>query len=398
MNPNEPTSDSPSAGSPASAGPLRMLFWESTSRCNLRCIHCRRLDDEAAAPADLTTGEVRAVFESAVRLGKPVIVFSGGEPLLRPDWRELAVHAGSLGLPAALATNGTLIDDRIAEDIKSAGFRRVAISLDGPDAATHDAFRGLPGAFERTMAGIGRLTRVGVPVQINATIAAHNFQMLDRLADLAQSAQVQALHLFLLVPVGCGEQIEATHQLTAGQYEQVLEWAVEHSDLSPADNVALASCPCVPWASSPMETKQLPTAGTAVEHMGGTPMPRREIQIRVTCAPHFYRLAAQRGLDIGRSRGCLCGLTVLFVSHDGKVFPCGYLPVDCGSVRQKPLDEIWRSSRHLARLRNFGLLSGKCGLCEFKAVCGGCRARAFAATGDVLAQEPFCQYQPNGET
>lgn len=356
------TSHGSQASGPAGqAGPLRMLFWESTSRCNLRCIHCRRMEDESAASADLTTTEVRAVFDAAVRLGRPVVVFSGGEPLMRADWRELAAYAGSLNLPAALATNGTLIDDRIAADIKSAGFRRVAISLDGPDAATHDAFRGLAGAFDQAMAGIGRLGQLTVPVQINATITSHNHQMLDKLADLARSVGAQALHLFLLVPVGCGEQIESTHQLSAAQYEQVLAWAVEHSEFPPSHEA------------------------------GG------KLQIRVTCAPHFYRLAAQRGLDVGRSRGCLCGQTVVFVSHDGKVFPCGYLPVDCGSVRQLPLDEIWRTSEHLAKLRRLELLSGKCGRCEFKTVCGGCRARAFAATSDYLAPEPFCQYQPNGD-
>lgn len=341
------------------APPLRMLFWESTARCNLACVHCRRLDvAEAAAKDDLTTEEFRRVLDSAATLGGPVVVFSGGEPLLRDDWETLAAHAASLRLPTALATNGTLIDDALAGRIAAAEFRRVSVSLDGPDAASHDAFRGVGGAFEAALAGIAALRRRDVPVQINATIAAHNAARLDELYDLARSVGAVALHLFLLVPVGCGVRIAETHQLAPAAYERVLNWLLDR------------------------------------QQGGGTPGGGAVLELKATCAPHYYRLAAQRGLDVGRSRGCLCGVSVVFVSHSGEVFPCGYLPVHCGSVRRRALADIWRGSEVFAALRDYDRLGGKCGRCEFGGVCGGCRARAYALTGDYLAAEPACTHRP----
>ncbi|HUS92517.1 MAG TPA: radical SAM protein [Phycisphaerae bacterium] len=332
--------------------PLRLLFWESTVRCNLACAHCRRIEvREEAARHDLTTDEFRAVLDSAATLGRPIIVFSGGEPLLRDDWEPLAAHASSLGLPTALATNGTMVDDALAGRIARAGFRRVSISLDGADAETHDAFRRVAGSFQRALAGIAALRAAGVPVQVNATIAAHNADQLDGVYDLARSTGAEALHLFLLVPVGCGVEIEQTHQLPPRKYEQVLEWMLDRQ----ADGA---------------------------------------LELKATCAPHYYRLAAQRGVDTGPSRGCLCGVSVAFVSHRGEVFPCGYLPVSCGSVREQPFAEIWRGSQVFEALRDYERLLGKCGRCEFKGVCGGCRARAFALTDNYLAAEPACTHKP----
>jgi len=335
---------------PRSAPPLRLLFWEATARCNLSCVHCRRVGPEAG---ELPTEAVRELFASAATLGRPIVVFSGGEPLLRGDWAELAEAAGALGLPTALATNGTLIDDATAQRIAAAGFRRVAVSLDGADGRTHDAFRGVAGAFARAMAGVVALRAAGLPVQINATIAAHNDAQLDDLYALAGGLGAAALHLFLLVPVGCGARIAETHQLSPARYEQVLHWV------------------CDRQAAGPLE-------------------------VRATCAPHYQRVAAQRGLAREGSRGCLCGVSVLFVRHDGEVFPCGYLPVRCGSVREGPLAEVWRGSPVLGALRRTEQLKGKCGRCEFRAVCGGCRARAYAATGDYLAAEPQCTWTPAG--
>lgn len=333
--------------------PLRLLFWESTCRCNLACHHCRRLEiAEADAVRDLTTTQAKSVFDSAAELGTPIIVFSGGEPLMRDDWEELAAHVADRKLPAALATNGTLIDSAMARRIRDASFQRVSVSLDGADAATHDAFRGLNGAFEQAMAGVDQLRRLDQEVQINATIAAHNADQLDALHDLAGKIGAAALHLFLLVPVGCGAEIGPSHQLAPDRYEQVLAWICDRQ---------------------------------AAE---------RTPELKATCAPHYYRVAARRGLDTGRGRGCLCGLSVIFVSHRGQVFPCGYLPVECGSVRDRPLADIWRDSPVLAELRDFDRLHGKCGRCGYKDVCGGCRARAFAATGNYMAAEPSCTYCP----
>ncbi len=332
------------------ANQLRLLFWESTSQCNLRCIHCRRLDVDAIA-GQLTADQVKVVFDSAASLGKPIIVFSGGEPLLRDDWEYLAGYGTSLGLPIALATNATLIDRAVAQRIKKAGFSRVAVSLDGGDSATHDEFRGLDGAFNKAMTGIDAVRASGTDVQINATIAAHNVHQLDSLYNLATDLGAVALHLFLLVPVGCGTQIKETHQLPAAQYERVLGWVCDRQQSG-------------------------------------------SLEIRPTCAPHYQRIAAQKNLPSTNGKGCLAGSSVAFVSFAGDVFGCGYLPVSCGSILDKSLADIWQNSTVFAKLRNPELLTGKCGQCNFKVTCSGCRARAFEETGDYLGPEPSCSYQP----
>jgi len=341
--------------------PLRLLFWESTVRCNLACAHCRRIETaDEAARQDLGTAEFGRVLDSAASLGKPIIVFSGGEPLMRGDWEILADHARSLRLPTALATNGTLVDEPLAKRIAAAGFRRVSISLDGADAPTHDAFRRVRGSFQRALAGIAHLRAAGMPMQVNATIAAHNVDQLDKLYALVRKIDVEALHLFLLVPVGCGMEIGESHQLAAESYEKVLQWVLDRQA-------------------------------------------EGQIELKATCAPHYYRLAAQRAKAAGAAgpamaghhgRGCMCGVSVAFVSHKGEVFPCGYLPVNCGSVREKTFAEIWRGSEVFAKLRDYETLLGRCGRCEFKGLCGGCRARAFALTGNYLAAEPACTHRP----
>ncbi len=331
--------------------PLRLLFWEATARCNLACLHCRR-QDVSVTEGELDTDEAKEMIDSAGRIGpaRPIIVFSGGEPLLRSDWEELAAHARGKRFPTALATNGTLINNKMARRVISAGFSRVSVSLDGADAATHDKLRGLEGVFDKAVSGIEHLRWVGQPVQINVTVTSQNDHQLDAMYELAQRLDVEALHFFLLVPVGCGLEIAETHMLPPQRYEDVLNWIYDHS--------------------------------------GGP------VELKATCAPQYYRIVARRGGEVGGSRGCLCGISVVFVSHKGEVFPCGYLPVSCGNIRRSPLDEIWNGSQVFKDLRDYDKLTGRCGACEFRKICGGCRARAFAATGDYLAEEPGCTYEP----
>jgi len=343
-------------GEPA-AGPLRVLFWESTSRCNLSCMHCRRQDVWPTAGHDeMATDQARGMLDDVAAMGQPLVIFSGGEPLMRDDWPVLAAHARAKGLPIALATNGTLIDADLAGRIAAAGFRRVAVSLDGADAQTHDTLRGVAGAFDAAVAGIAHLRAVGQAVQINATIAAHNAGQLDRLYELAESLEAEALHLFLLVPVGCGAKIAKTHQLAPNEYERVYEWVCRRR--------------------------------------GGA------LELRPTCAPRYHVIAASHGQlpqhSVGStaSRGCLAGVAVAFVSHRGEVFPCGYLPASCGNVQRQSIGDIWRRSAVLGRLRNYDTLTGTCGRCEHKSLCGGCRARAYAARGDYLAGDPACAWKP----
>jgi len=350
-------------GSGAAPG-LRLVFWETTAGCNLECVHCRRLEvSRTLVQSDMTTAEGRRFIAELAAGYRPILVLSGGEPLYRPDIYALAEHARDCGLTVALATNGTLIDETAARCIRAAGIRRVAVSLDGATADVHDRFRALAGSFDRARQGIARVREQGVEIQINSTIARHNVHQLSELFALAQSAGAAALHIFMLVPVGCGVQIAEDQMLPAEQYERVLN---QFYDLSR----------------------------------------RSTLQTKATCAPHYYRIIRQRARAEGShvtpsthgmdavTRGCLAGTAVCFVSHKGEVFPCGYLPVTAGNVREQPFAEIWERSAVFAQLRDPQLLGGKCGLCEFKNVCYGCRARAFYETGDFLGEEPYCVYQP----
>lgn len=361
----------------------RLVFWETTAGCNLRCIHCRRITvADQLTPHDLTTAEAFGLIDQLVQAGSPVLVLSGGEPLMRPDILTIARYASQAGLPVALATNGTMIDSVLAAAIRDSGIKRVSISFDGADAATHDWFRGLPGSFEAARRGFEALRAAGLPVQINATIARHNQAQLDGILQLAKDLDAVALHLFLLVPVGCGVEIADDQMISAADYERVLNWLYDTEQAEPS------------------------------------------LQLKATCAPHYFRVMRQRRAEENRqgfrrglpasharqvgghphgqmhtaTKGCLAGTGVCFVSHRGQVFPCGYLPVEAGNIREQLFDDIWQNSPLFAELRDPDLLSGKCGVCQFKALCSGCRARAYGLTGDYLAEEPFCVYQPEART
>ncbi len=353
--------------------PPRLVFWETTTACNLACGHCRRLEPQAGpAPGELTTEQGCELIDAIAETARPILIFSGGEPLMRADIYELLDHARYAGLPTALASNGTLINRHVAELIGESGVRRVAVSIDGADAMTHDVFRGITGCFQQALAGIERLRAAGIPVQINVTISRHNAVQLEAIHDLAVEIGAVALHAFMVVPVGCGVELDDSQMLTGVEYEQVLTRFHELSLRSP-------------------------------------------LQTKATCAPHYYRLLARDGKgDGGRlceapegpsrqttpvpfsatTKGCLAGTAVCFVSHRGEVFPCGYLPVAAGNVLNDRFADIWTNSPVFLRLRDDSLLTGKCGVCDFKTICGGCRARAYAATGDYMAEEPLCVYEP----
>ncbi len=357
----------------------RLVFWETTAGCNLRCIHCRRIEvADQLTPQDLSTREAFHLIDQIAAEGSPVFVLSGGEPLMRPDIFEIAHYATDAGLPVALATNGTLIDAGVAGQIKASGVKRVSISFDGADAPTHDAFRSLVGSFEAAVRGFQALRAVGLPVQINTTVAKHNQSQLEAVLALAKNLGAVALHLFLLVPVGCGVEIADDQMVSAEDYERILNWLYDTERAEP------------------------------------------DLQLKATCAPHYFRVMRQRRAAENRqgirqdlpashqrqvhghphgqmhaaTKGCLAGTGVCFVSHRGQVFPCGYLPVEAGNVREQTFGAIWQDSSLFAEMRDPDLLTGKCGACQFKTLCSGCRARAYGMEGDYLAEEPFCIYQP----
>lgn len=363
---------------PAVYPPPRLVFWESTAGCNLRCSHCRRITlSDGLLPDDLSTEEAERMIDQLAAEGRLILVLSGGEPLLRPDILPLARRATDAGLIVALATNGTLVDDDMAARIRESGVERVSVSLDGVDAATHDAFRRLSGSFAAALEGIAALRKAGVPVQINVTVAKHNQAQLEAMVALAKELGAVALHLFLLVPVGCGVEIADEQMVDAQDYERILNWLYD------AERV------------------------------------EQDLQLKATCAPHYFRVMRQRGRNDAEGRrpdmpashgrqmalgtearlhattkGCLAGTGVCFISHDGRLFGCGYLPVEAGDLRRDGFGEAWQSSPVFAQLRDPHGLKGKCGRCEYRGVCGGCRARAFGMSGDYLSEEPLCAYQP----
>jgi heme b synthase len=345
----------------------RLIFWETTAGCNLRCIHCRRIDvADELVPEDLTTAEAKQLVDQIVAFCNPILVLSGGEPLIRPDIFEIAEYAVAKGLRVALATNGTLIDEPMAQRIVDAGIRRVAVSLDGATAETHDTFRALPGSFAQALDGIRHLRALGMSVQVNTTVARHNIDELPQILDLALSLEADALHIFLLVPVGCGVEIADEQMISPHQYEEVLNWFYDRDQ-------------------------------------------ERLLELKATCAPHYLRIVRQRTATQKReqdagpatssdlyamTKGCLAGTGVCFVSHKGEVFPCGYLPLPAGNIREQPLQQIWQDAPIFKELRDPELLEGKCGRCQFKRICGGCRARAYGTSGNYLDEEPFCVYEP----
>jgi len=339
---------------------LRLLFWESTIKCNLSCAHCRRVEDDETVDADLSTAQAKGLIDQLVELGRnqgfmPILVFSGGEPLCREDVFELVDHAVAKKLKCALATNGTLINPAIAQKVRTSGIERISISLDGATSEIHNKLRKQDGSFEAALNGIRCLNDCGVPFQINMTVTRHNAHQLDDIFVLAEELGAVAVHLFMLVPVGCGEEFAAEDMLSPDEYEEQMRHIAQK------------------------------------EHSG-------DMEIKVTCGPHYERVVREQNSGRRRlSKGCLAGSGVIFVGHSGDVFPCGYLPVNCGNILQIPLEKIWTGSADLARMRDTHQLKGKCGVCGYRTVCGGCRARAFAATGDYMNAEPMCTYRPHRE-
>jgi heme b synthase len=350
---------------------LRLVFWELTARCNLKCQHCRAEAQDVEVAGELTTAEVLQVARDIREAGDPIIVLTGGEPLARKDLFELAAECRRLFSRVALATNGTLVDEDVARRIAAVGIQRVSISLDGAKAATHDSFRGQPGCFEAALRGMEALKRAGVSLQTNVTITRHNDAELPEMLESALAFGVDAFHVFMLVPVGCGAEISDEKRLSPERFEDVLRWL----------------------AAKTMEC-------------------RGRLQIKATCAPQYYRilreLAQAQGLDPATAggghpggmhaftRGCLAGSGVCFISRTGDVQPCGYLPLCVGNVRRQKLADIWRNAEVFAALRDPRRLKGKCGACGYRVLCQGCRARAYAVSGDYLEAEPDCPYIPRG--
>jgi len=341
---------------------IRLVAWETTRRCNLACKHCRAVAEDHPYENELDTQASFKMLEQIKEVGDPIIILTGGEPLLRDDIFDIAAHGTKLGLRMVMAPNGTLITEEVAEKMKSSGIKRISVSLDGSTPESYDSFRGLENAFYNSIQGIKIAKKAGIEFQINTTITKTNLDEIPKILSLAEELGAVAHHIFLLVPTGRGKYI-IDSEINAKEYEETLNWFYDQRD-------------------------------------------KVKLQLKATCAPHYYRILRQRSKEEGKkvtfethgldavTRGCLAGTGFCFISHVGRVQTCGFLDVDCGDIRKQTFKEVWEKSPVFNRLRDFSNLENKCGICEYKNVCGGCRARAYEATGNYLAEEPLCSYKP----
>ncbi len=341
---------------------LRLVAWEITRNCNLECVHCRAAATKGPYTGELDTKTGFDLLDQIAELGEPIVILTGGEPLLRRDIFEIAKYGTKKNLRMVMAPNGTLITEKIAERLVDSGIKRISISLDGASKDSHDKFRGVKGAFDGALSGIRHAKNAGIEFQINTTITKTNLDQIPAIQQLAVDLGAVAHHIFLLVPTGRGKYI-VDQEITSTEYEESLNWFYDQKEKTP-------------------------------------------LQLKATCAPHYYRILRQRAKEDGKTvtfqthgldavtRGCLGGTGFCFISHRGIVQPCGFLDVNCGDVTRESFAKIWKNSKVFQQLRNFNELKGKCGACEYKKVCGGCRARAYEATGDYMAEEPLCSYLP----
>ena len=341
---------------------LRLVAWEVTRSCNLNCIHCRAASGRGPYTGELDTTKCIEILDEISAVGSPIVILTGGEPLLREDIFDLAQYGTAAGLRMVMATNGSLLTSGIIEKIKSSGIKRVSISIDGADQAQHDRFRMVDGAFEKSINGVRLLKEAGVEFQINTTVTRHNIDNIGDILNISVGLGAAAHHLFLLVPTGRARDMK-DQEIGASEYEQLLHWFYRMRDKVP-------------------------------------------LHLKATCAPHYYRILRQEarlrgekvtfetyGLD-AMTRGCLGGTSFCFISYNGIVQPCGYLELNCGDLKHSTFGSVWNGSEKFNQLRDFSSYKGKCGGCEYLRFCGGCRARAFEATGDFLAEEPLCAYEP----
>ena len=348
--------------SPLNKSRPRLVAWEVTRSCNLNCVHCRAASELGSYPGELDTGQCIKILDQIVQAGEPIIILTGGEPLMRRDIFDLALHGTEIGLRMVMATNGTLLTREITEKIKSSGIKRVSISLDGSTDQTHDGFRKVPGSFQSAIGGIELLKMAGIEFQINTTVTKHNLHQIPKILDIAVKLEAAAHHIFLLVPTGRAKDM-VDQEIGPQEYEKLLHWFYKMRDQAP-------------------------------------------LHLKATCAPHYFRILRQEARVKGKkvdfqtygldavTRGCLAGTSFCFISYDGIVQPCGYLELNCGDLKENSFGSVWDGSEIFNQLRNFSSYKGKCGRCEYMKFCGGCRARAFEATGDFLEEEPLCLYQP----
>lgn len=324
---------------------MKIMSWNTTNDCNLFCAHCYR-ESGKKAEGELNTQEGKKLIDEIAKAGFHIMIFSGGEPLSRPDIFELIDHARNQGLRPVLGSNGTLITVEVAQQLKDAGLMAAGISLDSLDSAKHDELRGQQGAWQAAVQGMENCKAVGLPFQIHTTVMDWNEAEITDIMDFSVKIGARAHHIFFLVPTGRGEDIK-DQALNREAYEDVLDRIMR-------------------------KAKEVP------------------IEVKPTCAPQFIRVAAQVGHEQRFRKGCLAGITYCIISPKGDVQPCAYLKMEIGNVREKPFDEIWSENEIFQQLRTMEY-SGQCGQCAYGKTCGGCRARAaYYHQGDIMSADPLC--------
>lgn len=344
---------------------LKWMAWEVTSKCNLKCVHCRSSSDIHSPEGMFTLDKCYQLMDDIAEFAKPVIVLSGGEPLLRRDIFDIATYGTNKGFRMCMATNGVLVTDDICLKIKDSGIKIVSLSLDGSTPEIHDDFRGQKGAFAGVMNVVDLFKKYGINFIINSSFTRRNQHDIQNVYQLAKRLGATAWYMFLIVPTGRGEDI-INELVSKEDYEKILNW---HYEMERDEN---------------------------------------EILVRPTCAPQYYRIWHERSKNEGKDtsrrsltfstgggKGCIAGQTICFINSEGEVYPCSYFPFSAGNVFNEKLKEIWENSKLFKDLRNFKGYEGKCGVCKYLGVCGGCRARAYAVDGSYMSEEPFCDYIPS---
>jgi radical SAM protein with 4Fe4S-binding SPASM domain len=393
-----------------------LAIWEVTQSCDLACKHCRAAAQPLAHPDELTTAEGKVLIDQVAAMRIPIFVFTGGDPLKRADVFTLIRYAADKGVHVAVTPSATPLLTRDAVfRMKDAGLVRLGISLDGSTPSIHDAFRGLPGAWARTIQAIEWANEAGIPIQVHSTISRHNAQDLDNLCNLFEKLAIIMWNVFFLVPVGRGQLADL---LSGEEFEQVFGKIYE---LSQRVSFQIKTTEAMHYRryllQHNLEERRMghghPGAALKGHDFSRAASNPEKSNGALVPAPGAYEPGAPAaGVSTDRSssegwaadarsrtmgwatRRVNDGKGFMFISHVGNVYPSGFLPIHAGNVRHTPLAEIYREAPIFKALRDTSRLQGKCGICEYKEICGGSRARAYALTGDPLAQEPCCTYQP----